>query len=251
MSMITMETIMAGYGSKRENGFVEVSVFETNVPPRFRLRFFDKSKAPVAPPEPGGIALETIRHDGGRQHFTFALEEGCLEAEAELPEPHEFEAVLTIRHGEARGDYEFALAEHHHHHEGLDVSGEGYQDAHERAHAEDIARRFTNRRVTTGQIVIFGLTGGLLPCPAALTILLVCLQLKQFTLGFTPVLCFSFGLALTMISVGAAAAWSVRHASRRIKGFDTLARRAPYLSSALLILLGLHVGFQGWSHLGR
>ncbi len=183
-----------------------------------------KAKTPIAPPEPDGIALETIRADGTRQHFAFAPGEGCLKAKTELPEPHEFEAVLTIRHGEACGDYEFAMEEHHH--ESLDVSDEGYQDAHERAHAKDIARDLrtarhhgTDRAFRTDRRPD-SLSGGS-------AILLVCLQLKQFTLGFTLVLCFSFGLALTMVSVGAAAAWSVQHASRRIKGFGEIARRAP------------------------
>ncbi len=44
---------------------------------------------------------------------------------------------------------------------GLALSLEGYQDAHEQAHANDIRKRFTNREVTTGQIIVFGLTGGL------------------------------------------------------------------------------------------
>ena len=116
-------------------------------------------------------------------------------------------------------------------------------------HAEDIAKRFANRRVTTGQIVLFGLTGGLMPCPAAFTILLVCLQVKQFTLGFTLVLCFSLGLAITLVASGALAAWSVKHASKRIAGFGDFARKAPYFSGALLIVMGLVIGIQGWRHL--
>ncbi|MFV0416079.1 MAG: nickel/cobalt efflux transporter [Chthoniobacterales bacterium] len=143
--------------------------------------------------------------------------------------------------------------EHEHEHEhrsvGSDRSEADYQDAHERAHAADIARRFGNRNVTTGQIVIFGLTGGLLPCPAALSVLLVCLQLKEFVLGFTLVLCFSIGLALTMVTVGAAAAWGVRHASQKFKGFSEIARKAPYFSSVILICLGLYIFLQGWKHL--
>ena len=55
------------------------------------------------------------------------------------------------------------------------------------AHALDIQTRFLNRTVTTPQIIAFGLTGGLMPCPAAFTVLLVCLQVKQFTLGFALV----------------------------------------------------------------
>ncbi len=97
--------------------------------------------------------------------------------------------------------------------------------------------------------MLFGLTGGLLPCPAAITVLLVCLQLKQFILGFTLVACFSFGLALTMVTVGAAAAWGVQHASKRFSWFSSLAARAPYFSSAILLVLGLFIAWMGAKHI--
>jgi nickel/cobalt exporter len=124
-----------------------------------------------------------------------------------------------------------------------------YQDAHERAHAEDIARRFANRTVTTPQIVLFGITGGLMPCPAAFTILVVCLQIKKVVLGFALVAAFSFGLALTMVVVGAVAAWSVNHAQKRFTGFGEWMRRAPYISCALLVLLAAFMAWQGWQGL--
>ncbi len=121
----------------------------------------------------------------------------------------------------------------------------GYQDPHELAHANDIRRRFAHREVTTAQIVVFGLTGGLIPCPASITVLLLCLQLKRLALGATLVLSFSVGLALTMVAVGAVAALGVQHAARRFSGFGALARRAPYFSGALILLVGLYIGYQG------
>jgi nickel/cobalt exporter len=142
---------------------------------------------------------------------------------------------------------------HHHHHghtheepRGLDVSSGEYQDAHELAHANDIRRRFADRNVTNWQIALFGLTGGLIPCPAAITVLLLCLQLKEFSLGAVLVLCFSIGLAITLVSVGVAAAWSAKHVTKRYGWFSTAARRAPYLSSLLIIAVGVYVGIHGW-----
>ena len=78
---------------------------------------------------------------------------------------------------------------------GLDVSSGGYQDAHELAHANDIRRRFANRHVTTGQIALFGLTGGLIPCPASITVLLICLQLKIMSSVFQS--CMTLPLSFT------------------------------------------------------
>ncbi|WP_027815337.1 nickel/cobalt efflux transporter [Paraburkholderia bannensis] len=134
---------------------------------------------------------------------------------------------------------------HTHDHSGLDIASTGYQDAHERAHANDIRRRFANRDVSTGQIVMFGLTGGLVPCPASITVLLLCLQLKRFALGASLVLCFSIGLALTMVASGTLAALSVKHVSKKWGGFGDFARKAPYFSGALIMLVGLFVGYQG------
>lgn len=138
--------------------------------------------------------------------------------------------------------------EHHHAHAHEHVE---YQDAHERAHADDIRRRFTGGKVTTAQIIAFGLTGGLIPCPASITVLLLCLQLKQFSLGLTLVLCFSIGLALTMVASGTLAALSLKRASQSWSGWGTLARRAPYLSGALMIAVGIYTGVIGWIGLAQ
>lgn len=232
------------------HGLIEVTVFETNVPPRFRLFYYDSARQSKAIPVDNKLTVETVRPGSARQSFSFADGDGYLEATTELPEPHEFDATLKIAHGNHAHTFDFKFSEADHHHHGpVDVSDGDYQDAHERAHAGDIARRFSNRTVSTPQIVFFGLTGGLMPCPAALTVLLVCLQLKKLVLGFTLVLCFSFGLALTMVMSGVIAAWSVQHASKRFKGFGEFARKAPYVSSVLLIAMGLFFVFQGWRHL--
>lgn len=123
---------------------------------------------------------------------------------------------------------------------------EEFQDAHEREHAADIERRFAGRTVTTPQIILFGITGGLMPCPAAFSVLLICLQLKKVTLGFFMVAAFSLGLAITMVTTGVLAAWSARHAERKFRGFGELMRRAPYLSCALMLIIALVMAWHGW-----
>lgn len=164
-----------------------------------------------------------------------------------------------------RGEQQWLAGNHHHnhdhdhdHHHDHDhdhhghihpegATSKAYQDAHERAHAADIQRRFDGQTVTNGQILLFGLTGGLIPCPAAITVLLICIQLKAFTLGATMVLSFSLGLALTLVTVGVGAAISVQQAAKRWSGFSTLARRAPYFSSILIGLVGVYMGIHGYT----
>lgn len=241
---------------KAQDGLVEVSVFETNVPPRFRLYFFDEGRLAIAPPADVEATCETSRsgEDGKRvrQVFQFKRQGAYLEASDALPEPHEFELKLTLgRAGVATTAATKFVEEHdhgraHEHPHSHDLQD---QDEHERAHARDWQQRFANRNVTTGQLIIFGLTGGLLPCPSAFAVLLICLQLKRFALGFALVLAFSLGLALTLVTVGALAALSVKHATKRFSGLHKLATKMPYASAALMTLIGLLVCIQGLRHL--
>lgn len=157
--------------------------------------------------------------------------------------------LMTWRHTRRHDEHDHHDHGHEHNHEHPDFLTDDYQDAHERAHAMDIERRFAGREVTTGQIVMFGLTGGLIPCPASITVLLLCLQMKEFTLGAALVLSFSVGLAVTMVSVGAIAALSVKHAASRFSGLGELARKAPYISGGLIMLVGLYVLYSGLSAL--
>ncbi len=234
------------------HGVIAVEIFEDGVPPRWRIRN-ETGRAWAA----DDVTVTIERPDATRQAFAFADRGGYLESVEEIPEPHEFMARLSLGHGGHFHDYDLSFVEDHAHghdhlHEelrGLDAATGGYQDAHQLAHANDIRRSFADRNVTTGQIVMFGLTGGLIPCPASITVLLLCLQLKQFTLGATLVLCFSIGLAMTLVAVGTAAALSVRHVSKRTAWFGTFARRAPYLSGALIVAVGLYTAYQGWAGL--
>jgi nickel/cobalt transporter (NicO) family protein len=120
-----------------------------------------------------------------------------------------------------------------------------HDDAHSRAHASELERRFGGRTATTGQVILFGLTGGLIPCPGAVTVAFLCLQVQRFSLGIVLVICFSIGLALTLVASGIVASFGMRHVSRRWSGLDAFIRRLPYLSSAIVICVGLYVGYMG------
>lgn len=192
------------------------------------------------------VRLITQRENGLTEEYSFAAAGQRLRSQTAIPEPHSFVVQLELgdahhRHTLTTQFDEAAPAA------GLALTQSEYQDAHERAHAEDIRRRFSNRDVTTGQIVLFGLTGGLIPCPASITVLLLCLQVKKVALGATLVLSFSIGLALTMVASGTLAALGVRHASQRWAGFSRFTRQAPYFSGALIILVGLYLGWHGAS----
>ncbi len=159
---------------------------------------------------------------------------------------------MLYRMGRAQQKSQHHAHDHHHDHDHDHDQHHDHEsgDAHERAHAEDLKKHLANNpNITTTQIILFGLTGGLLPCPSALAVLLICLQLKKFTLGFALVLGFSIGLAVTLVTVGVLAALSVKHATKRIKGFEQLALKLPYVSSIILIVIGVIVLQQGLQHI--
>ena len=229
---------------------MELAIFEDDVPPRFRL-YFPGSNLPA----PQTVQVETVRSGGERQRFDFVgvtSDDGFLESTATIPEPHEFTAFVQVGHTGHGHAYKVEYREDAHAHGHGDHDTEAaYLDAHARAHADEIDRRFAGRTVTTGQVVLFGLTGGLMPCPAAFSVLLICLQLKRYTLGFVAVLAFSVGLAITLMSAGLIAAVSLRQASKRFQGIDQYLSRLPYLSVAVMTFIGLvitAVGLMGVLH---
>lgn len=235
------------------HGAIILEVFEKGVPPRWRLTTQGGHKW-----QADEITVETIRHDGKRQAFRFVGRGDYAESIDEIPEPHEFTARLTLGHAGHKHDYDLEFKEYEHGHshsheklEGLNLTSEEFEDAHQRAHANDIRRRFANKHVTTGQLIMFGLTGGLIPCGAAITVLLLCLQLMKFVLGVLLVLCFSIGLAVTLMTAGAVAAWGTGRMGKHMTNlrFREFARAAPYLSSVVVIALGLYVTWSGLHHL--
>ena len=97
------------------HGFVELSVFETGVPPIFRLYFYDSNKVARAASADEVVTIETIRPNGGKQAFAFEAKDIFLESTTDIPEPHEFEVVLSISHGGHAHSFCTQFTEDHHH----------------------------------------------------------------------------------------------------------------------------------------
>jgi nickel/cobalt exporter len=117
-----------------------------------------------------------------------------------------------------------------------------------RAHAHEVEARVGAGRASAWRTILFGLSGGLVPCPAAVTVLLLCLNLGQVALGATLVVAFSAGLALTLITVGVAAAVGLKFLSARTSRLNGLFAAAPWLSGALIVAVGLAFMALGWIH---
>jgi nickel/cobalt exporter len=81
------------------HGFVEITVLDTGVPPRFRLFFYDARRQARALPRNAIITVETVRPGGARQRFALRAQGEYLESELDVPEPREFTAIVQVSHG--------------------------------------------------------------------------------------------------------------------------------------------------------
>jgi ABC-type nickel/cobalt efflux system permease component RcnA len=95
------------------------------------------------------------------------------------------------------------------------------------------------------QLLVLGITGGIVPCPAALVVLLSALALHRVVFGLLLIVSFSVGLAVVLIGLGMVAV----HAGRimvRLKTEGVLLRRwLPLTSSAMITIVGCLITIRG------
>jgi ABC-type nickel/cobalt efflux system permease component RcnA len=83
-----------------------------------------------------------------------------------------------------------------------------------------------------------GVSGGLLPCPSALVVLLAAISLHRVAFGLLLILAFSAGLALSITGIGLAAVLA-RTAFRRMSFEGRSVRLLPAVSALVILAAGL------------
>ena len=99
-------------------------------------------------------------------------------------------------------------------------------------HSHDIPETITWR-----SLIALGVSGGLVPCPDAIAILLVAIAINRLVLGLALILSFSLGLAVVLIVIGLLMVNS-RHLFDRIGFLDRFAPVLPVVSAVVVIILG-------------
>lgn len=150
-------------------------------------------------------------------------------------EPHEFSAKI-ICFGKYKDSVQFEMKEpdghHHDSHSHLD------DEAHTKAHAETLPEYAkTGERPSLGQIVFFGAAGGMIPCPASITVMLLALSTGRTGMGIFTVLGFSLGLAISLVGIGLIVVSGLSKLSNSGR-FASLSAKAPIISACLVILSG-------------
>jgi ABC-type nickel/cobalt efflux system permease component RcnA len=86
-------------------------------------------------------------------------------------------------------------------------------------------------------LLAVGVSGGLLPCPSALVVLLAAISLHRIAFGLVLILAFSAGLALSITGVGLVAVLA-RRAFRRLSFDGPLIRLLPAASALVILAAG-------------
>ncbi|MEA9358199.1 sulfite exporter TauE/SafE family protein [Bacteriovorax sp. PP10] len=164
------------------------------------------------------------------------LGEGKIFQSAVAPsEPHEFSAELEIVSVHCREVKTFEMHEDHDHHDHDLMS----DDEHARAHAASIPEYAKKgERPTSLQILSFGAAGGMIPCPASITVMLLALSIGKVGAGLFAVAGFSIGLAVTLVGIGLVVVVSLN----KIQGsgrFQWVSSKAPIISAGIVMLSGI------------
>jgi nickel/cobalt exporter len=91
------------------------------------------------------------------------------------------------------------------------------------------------------ELCMLGVTGGIVPCPAALVVLLCAFSLHRIGFGLFLITAFSLGLAVVLVTVGLMMVYAKRVMSSRVRRGSAGMRYLPFLSSAFMVVLGVGI----------
>jgi ABC-type nickel/cobalt efflux system permease component RcnA len=89
-----------------------------------------------------------------------------------------------------------------------------------------------------GSLVAVGISGGLLPCPSALVVLLAAISLHRVAFGMLLIVAFSAGLALSITGIGLVAVMA-KQVFKRASFEGRLVRLLPAASALVILAAGL------------
>ncbi len=124
-------------------------------------------------------------------------------------------------------DHEEHHHNHHDHYEGLVHT----HDGHTHSHAPP-------ETITWKSLTALGISGGLLPCPSALVLMLAAINLNRIGYGIVLTIAFSIGLAATLMCVGLAFLYMGKIFDRPSLSSNPIVKGLPVFSAFVVTCLG-------------
>jgi ABC-type nickel/cobalt efflux system permease component RcnA len=161
-------------------------------------------------------------------------------------------AVLFLRRYAGADDHHghHHHGHHHHHHahphehaHGPD-HGHGPTDGHAHHDHGSDHHHHHDEAISLRSLVALGVSGGIIPCPAALVVLLSALSMHRVGFGLVLIVAFSVGLAAVLVAIGLLMVYARRLMTRFREDGPWIRRWLPLTSSAVMTLLGLGIAVQ-------
>ena len=132
---------------------------------------------------------------------------------------------------EHHGHHDHSHEEEHHHDHPHGEHHHSHEEEHH-GHSHEIPSK-----VTLGSLLTLGISGGIVPCPGALVILLLAVALHRIAFGLLLLVAFSVGLAAILIAIGVLIV-KARPLVERFSGDGRWIQRLPIASAVVIIVVG-------------
>ncbi|MFY9554748.1 MAG: sulfite exporter TauE/SafE family protein [Blastocatellia bacterium] len=164
-------------------------------------------------------------------------------------------AILLSKRGKALRLEPHGDADEVHRHDGLhthddsdnqhnhDLSGSSMVHSHGGRPHSHLPPGGDGSRVTWRSLLALGISGGLLPCPSALVVMLSAISLHRVTYGLVLVVAFSVGLAVTLTAIGLAFVYAGRLIKRPIRA-GRFVSILPVISAFVIACAGASICFE-------
>lgn len=176
-----------------------------------------------------------------------------LHASHDHPHPHDHGHSHDGSHSHSHdGDHDHYHDHSHDHHD--HHPGHSYDHHHDHSHdhhhhGDGGHSHMPPEQITWRNLLALGVSGGLIPCPSALVVLLGAIALNKIGLGLILVLAFSLGLAGALTAIGVA----FIYAGKLFERFPTsgkVVRTLPVFSALFISLIGLGIVIKAAMEIG-
>ena len=138
---------------------------------------------------------------------------------------------------------------HHHSHDHPHPHDHHHDEGHDHSGHSHLPPGVDGSPVTWRSLLLLGISGGIVPCPSALVVLLGAIALNRIGFGLVLVLAFSLGLAGALTTIGLMFIYAGR-VFERIPAQGKIIRVLPVLSALFIALIGLTITVRALQEIG-
>jgi len=158
--------------------------------------------------------------------------------------------VLLIQRYRSKG---VGHSHHHHDHGHEHAHHHGHGHGHERDHQHGShthrhspahSHHEVQNKASLRELLTLGISGGIVPCPAALVVLLSAVSMNRVGFGLLLIVAFSAGLAAVLVGIGVLMVYARQSVARFQSEGIWITRWLPITSSAFIVLFGLALTWQ-------